>query len=295
MAIGSYALYRCAVLSTSTGSLDSVLDRNSPIQILRLTVNTGDQSYTDGLDLKPERFYEWMEAHPDIMPTTQPPSPESLRNTFQYLQAQGYHEAIVTTLSGRVSQTTERIRQIAAEMAGQLTIHVVDTGLVCMPEGFFALEAVRLLQEGKEPAAVVDYLERLKLKGEIVCGLMSLKQLVGSGGLGRVDGMIGDWLGLKPVFRFSNSELTRIAIATDEESLLDATVDAVAERINGRDPAGLILAGMYGGNIELYRQFARKLHNKTGLHLQGIPISPVMGAYIGSNAVGVGIIERLPE
>ena len=45
----------------------------------------------------------------------------------------------------------------------------------------------------------------------------------------------------------------------------------------------------------LYRQFATKLHNKTGLRLQGIPITPVMGAYIGPDAVGVGIIERLPE
>ena len=35
---GSYALYRCAVLSTSSGSLSGILDRDSPIQILHLGV-----------------------------------------------------------------------------------------------------------------------------------------------------------------------------------------------------------------------------------------------------------------
>ena len=91
------------------------------------------------------------------------------------------------------------------------------------------------------------------------------------------------------------NRLTPLADTYNEDALLDAMVDAVAKRIEGRDRRNLVFGGMYGGNLELYRQFARKLHSKTGLHLQGIPITPVLGTYIGPDAVGVGIIERLPE
>lgn len=292
---GSYALYRCAVLSTSTGSLDSILDRDSPIQILRLTVHTGDQSYADGLDLEPDRFYQWMAQHPDTPPTTEPPSPDNIRNIFQYLHQQGYHEAIVTTISGKLSNSAALIRQVAAEMADVMPIHIVDTGLVGMPEGFFALEALRLLQAGKPAEEVVDYLERLKPHGEIVVGFTSLRQATISDGFSRIGVTLGKWLGIKPVFHFSNNRLTPLADTYNEDALLDAMVDAVAKRIEGRDRRNLVFGGMYGGNLELYRQFARKLHSKTGLHLQGIPITPVLGTYIGPDAVGVGIIERLPE
>lgn len=250
MATSSYALYRCAVLSTSTGLLDNILDRDSPIQILRLTVHTGDQSYADGLDLEPDRFYQWMALNPDTVPTTEPPSAEYLRNTFQYLHKQGYREAIVTTISGKLSASAAIIRQIAAEMADIITIYVVDTGLVCMPEGFFALEALRLLQTGKSAAEVVDYLERLKPHGEIVVGLLSLRQIAISGGFTRAGVTIGNWLNLKPVLRFSNSELTRLKDTFSAGQLLDATVDAVAERIEGRDRRKLVFGGMYGGNVE---------------------------------------------
>ncbi|UOO81919.1 DegV family protein [Uruburuella testudinis] len=294
MAIGSYALYRCAILSTSTGSLDSILDRNSPIQILRLTVHTGSHSYADGLDLEPERFYQWMAQHPDTPPTTEPPSAQSLRNMFHYLHEQGYREAVITTLSSRLSTSAAIIRRVAAEMADMMAIYVVDTGLACMPEGFFALEALRLLQAGKTAAEVADYLEQLKPRGELLIGLSSLRQAAISGGFKRA-GIAVSNLAVKPVFRFSNNQLTMLNDTYDNNALLDATVAAVAGRIEGRDRSGLVVGGMYGGNLDLYRQFAHKLHQKTGLHLQGIPITPVMGAYIGTDAIGVGIIERLPE
>ena len=292
---GSYELYRCAVLSTSTGSLDSILSRDSPIQILRLTLTLDGIRYTDGLDLKPETFYQWLYRHPGRAVQTTPPTPESLRETFSYLKTQGYHEAIVTTISRRMSESHQIIRQVADEMAGELTIHVLDTGVAGMPEGFFALEALRLLKSGRTPAQTMAHLEQLKSRCEVVFSVHSLRQLTNSGGLMRIGAMFSDLLGLKPVFAFRNNTLRKITTARSSDHLLDETVAAVAARIAAKNIDDLVLCGMYCGNLELYNRFAKKLHNQTGLHLQGIPISPVLGAYIGPDAVGVGIVEKLPE
>ena len=126
---GSYSLYRCAVLSTSTGMLDSVLDRNSPIDILRLSVHMNGQSYADGCSLKPEEFSDWMRQHPDEMLSTSPPQEDYLRKTFLYLKKQGYHEAIVTAIGSKLSESFNIIRSVAEEMASEIKVHVFDTGI----------------------------------------------------------------------------------------------------------------------------------------------------------------------
>ena len=155
---GSYALYRCAVLSTSSGSLSGILDRDSPIQILHLNVFMEQQEFADGLEISNEEYCNWRREHLDSDVSTTPPSSEDLLRTFQYLVGQGYHEAIVTTLSHKLSDSADMVRQVA-EQVPQLKVHVVDTGTCCMPEGFFALEADRLLREGKTPTEIVAYLE----------------------------------------------------------------------------------------------------------------------------------------
>lgn len=139
------------------------------------------------------------------------------------------------------------------------------------------------------------HLEQLKSRCEVVFSVHSLRQLTNSGGLMRIGAMFSDLLGLKPVFAFRNNTLRKIAVARSSDHLLDETVAAVAARIAAKNIDDLVLCGMYCGNLELYNRFAKKLHNQTGLHLQGIPISPVLGAYIGPDAVGVGIVEKLPE
>ena len=40
-------------------------------------------------------------------------------------------------------------------------------------------------------------------------------------------------------------------------------------------------------------QLAQKLKDKTGLKMNGFPISPVIGAHLGPDAVGVGWVEEL--
>ncbi|QEY25343.1 DegV family protein [Neisseria zalophi] len=293
---GSYSLYRCAVLSTSTGMLDSVLDRNSPIDILRLSVQMGGEKYADGLDLKAEELSDWLRSHPKEVITTSPPDKESLRKTFYYLKSQGYHEAIVTTISSRLSDTAELIRQLAEEMANDLKIHVIDTGTTAMPEGFFALEAIRLLSLGKTSAEVVDYLERLKPRCEILLAVQSLTPLTRNNGLLRMGAAFNDWLGLKTVLRFNEKGISHLASIQNNDQMIDRLIEALMVITADKNPTHLVISGGYCGDGALYNQFACKLNKKTGLHLEsGIPVSPAVGVYTGLDAIGIGIVEKIQD
>lgn len=290
---GSYALYRCAVLSTSSGSLSGILDRDSPIQILHLNAFMEQQEFADGLEISNEEYCNWRREHLDSDVSTTPPSSEDLLRTFQYLVGQGYHEAIVTTLSHKLSDSADMVRQVA-EQVPQLKVHVVDTGTCCMPEGFFALEADRLLREGKTPTEIVAYLEGLKERCNIIFGLSTIKSLVGSGTMARLGASLCDWLGLRAVLRFSQDQLCRVESTSDDEKMFDAIIDQVLKLMQGKTREQFILGGLYTGERERYRIFAERFFKRTGICLDdGVPVSPVVAVHVGICGVGVGMVEKL--
>ena len=79
---GSYALYRCAVLSTSTSSLSDILDRDSPIQILHLGVEMEGRVAADGLEVDNAQYCGWRKNHLNEKVRTIPPTQETLSHTI---------------------------------------------------------------------------------------------------------------------------------------------------------------------------------------------------------------------
>ncbi|MCP1772924.1 DegV family protein with EDD domain [Neisseria perflava] len=290
---GSYSLYRCAVLSTSSSSLSGILDRDSPVQILPLGVTMGDHTAADGFEVDNPAYCGWRQAHLGDAVGTTPPPLEYLRSTFLYLVNQGYHQAIVTTLSHQLSDTAQTVRMLAEEIP-QLAVHVVDTGSCCMPEGFFTLEAVRLLGEGKSPEETVDYLERLKPRCHIVFGLSSLKALNRGGTLARLGASFSDWLGLRNVLDFSSDRLAHIQTAGNDEDMFAGILAHMQKLMAGKNPDDFVLAGIYTGSDDLYHQFANYVHRQTGWRLgDGVPVSAAVAVHVGISGVGVGLVEKL--
>lgn len=291
----SYSLYRCAVMSTSTGSLDEVLDRNSLVQILPLRVDLGTRQLADGIEIDNRDYCDWRQKHLDDNVATAPPPQDLLRNTFQYLIKQGYQQVIITTLSHKLSDSADTIRDLVADFP-QLQIYVVDTGSCCMPEGFFALEAMRLLEEGKTAEEVVAYLERLKPNSHIVFGLRSMQSLSLNGTLSRLGARFSDWLGLRTILHFSEDKLSRLETVGNDEEMFDSVIAYTQKQMADKSAQDFVLAGLYSGEKETYQQFANRFHQKTGLRLgDGVPVSPAVAVHVGIHGVGVGLVEKLKD
>ena len=291
----SYSLYRCAVMSTSTGSLGEVLDRNSLVQILPLRVDLGTRQLADGIEIDNRDYCDWRQNHLDDNVATAPPPQDLLRNTFQYLIKQGYQQVIITTLSHKLSDSAETIRALVADFP-QLQIYVVDTGSCCMPEGFFALEAMRLLEEGKTAEEVVAYLERLKPNSHIVFGLRSMQSLSLNGTLSRLGARFSDWLGLRTILHFSEDKLSRLETVGSDEEMFDSVIAYTQKQMADKPTQDFVLAGLYSGDKETYQQFANRFHQKTGLRLgDGVPVSPAVAVHVGIHGVGVGLVEKLKD
>lgn len=279
---------RCAVVATSTGSLDELPELDDLLYILRLNVHLDGLVYADGYDLHPEAFYLWQAETPEGTASTSPPAESAVRDLFKEIIDLGYREIIVTTLSGRISGTVDTVRKVAAEMARDIQTYIIDTGTACIAEGHFALEAVRLLRFGFAAADVAEYLERLKPTAEIVFSVNNLRHLHH---LNATEKFFAGLLDLKPVLRFYDGQFSRadIGMGRKTEDTLDALADTAARAARAKP---VRLYGLYGGDRALYERLAEKLQNKTGLTPAAFPISPVIGAHIGADAVGVCWVDE---
>ena len=70
---------RCAVVATSTSSLDEIASDDDLLYILRLNIHMDGIVYSDGLDLHPNAFYLWQMETPDDAATTSPPAEKAVR------------------------------------------------------------------------------------------------------------------------------------------------------------------------------------------------------------------------
>ena len=136
------------VVTTSTSCLDYV-DHNYDIRTIRIKIDMNGVLKQDGTEIKAEDFYKMMDEDKHLVPKTSQPSIGELVDMFEGFVEEGYEEVIITTISSKLSGTFNGICKAAELLEDKIKIHVFDTRTVCFNEGYFALTAAKMIEEGK--------------------------------------------------------------------------------------------------------------------------------------------------
>ena len=70
------------ITTDSTCDLSAEIIKKYGIEVLPLAVNMGENTYLDGVDVKPENIYEYFEKTGEV-PTTGARSPEDFKDFFK--------------------------------------------------------------------------------------------------------------------------------------------------------------------------------------------------------------------
>lgn len=278
------------VATTSTSCLD-YHTHPYDIRIIRIRLYFGETCYLDGLDIVADTFYEKLRANPDLIPTTSQPSPGQLLEFFEGLAEEGYDEVIVTTLSQQLSGTYNGINQVALMLEDRIKIHVVDTKTVCFSEGIFALEAAKMIKEGIDTPAIIDRLHTMRERNTIFFAVDSLAYLVKNGRLSGAQGFIGTMLKIKPILQVTQEgKIESIEKIRTTRKALEGVAEKVLEYVSDKPFDAYIL---YTGNPSLRTFFLEILKEKTNLeNLYEAPSTPVVGAHVGFDVIGIGIFLK---
>lgn len=279
------------VIDTSTGGLDYYHEPHD-VEILRIKIFLDDVSYDDGQDLTAEKFYEILRNQPDLVPkTSQPSAGEVIDFIKQLHNDKGYDEFFVTTLSSKLSGTYNSVKLAAEELAPDIKVHVFDTLTVCFSEGLFALEADKMIKAGASFEDIDKKLESMKNKNTIFFAVDSLRYLVMNGRLSGAAAFVGKLLKIKPILQVQETgHIVSIEKIRNIKSALSNIASKVKDYVGDRTYDAYIL---YTGNPSLKAHFEHILKQELGLeHLYEAPNTPVVGAHIGPDVVGIGIFLK---
>lgn len=186
------------IVTDSSASLPRDLVEEHGITVVPLTIQIGDRSHLDGVDLEAKEFYRCLEGGP--WPTTSQPSPGTFIDIYGRLLERA--ETIISIhVTGRASGTCQCAR-LATAMFPDRDIEVVDSQYTSMGLGFMALEAARAarlgLSKGEILALIGNVRSRLNLFG-IIPGLSYLQR---SGRVSLGKALLGSLLHIRPIITF---------------------------------------------------------------------------------------------
>ncbi len=197
---------RFCVDSTADFTLEEVLSRN--MALVPLTVNFGEESYLDTVELDKESFYERL-IHGDILPKTSLAAPGQFLEVFEEVKAAG-DELICITVSGAVSGTHQSALT-AKDMVDYEGIYVIDSCSTSAAIRLLVDYGDWLLKCGCSAKETAAKLEELKGRVKVVAALDTLDYLQKGGRLSKAAAAIGSLASIKPIVTFD--EGGNIAIA----------------------------------------------------------------------------------
>ena len=132
------------ITSDSTLDLPAELLERFNIKTIPLMVTLGENTYLDGVDIKPEDIYEHFDKTGEL-PKTGARSPEDYKQFFKTFTDKGY-EVVHLSVGSLLSSSYSASEVAASELNG---VYVVDTKTLSSAVGLHAMAAADLVKEGK--------------------------------------------------------------------------------------------------------------------------------------------------
>ncbi|WP_017192915.1 DegV family protein [Italian clover phyllody phytoplasma] len=278
------------VVSTSTSCLD-YYSETSEIDLIRIKIYIDGKEYIDGENLSAYEFYKILNKNPKFVPKTSQISVGELVNYFKKLAQQGYKRVLVTTISAQLSGTYNGVVQAQKIVKDEIEVIPYNTNTVGFSEGYFALEGLRLFKQGASVPEVIQHLDKIKANNTIFFVVNTLTQLIQNGRLTKTKGFLGRFFRVKPILQLNDKgQIVMIQKTFSTEKAFDYIIDQIKDYTRDRK---YLLHLSFTGNPELRKDFRVALEKELNLtDILEIPSSPSLGAHVGNNVVGVGIILK---
>lgn len=252
---------------------------------LRITLD--NQTYTSGVDLHQDVFYEML-GNTDSYPTTSTPSAGDFVDLYRSL-AKTDPEILSIHISSGLSGTLNTAK-MAAQMVPEAKVTFFDSKTLSCPLGWQVEAAARAAQAGMKIEQVVALLERIRQKTEGLFTLNSLKYLIHGGRISHLKGLVGSLLNIKPII---GPEKEKGMYETKaQEITFNRALQRMVTLIESWYPRGssLRLQLLHGNNEKGIEQLRQYLSGVFDCHwLPTVRVAPVLGAHTGPSLVGLAV------
>lgn len=288
----------------SDGSLDLPRDLTDrlDVKVVPFYVSFDSETYQKEIDeLDIREFYQEMVDHPDVFPKTSMPSVDDYYRVFLPLAKEGVAViciCITSKFSGSLQSATTARDMILEECPGA-RLTVIDATVNTVLQGLYVMEVCRLRDLGFSYERIVERSLAIRESGRIFFTIGNIDYLRHGGRIGKVAGVAGSVLKLKPLITLKEGEIFSSGIARSREKSMEKVVDLLRAYMDERavQPGEYSFAIGFGYDYEEACRFRDMLtdlvRERLGIDEIGIyQIGATIGVHTGPYPLGVGIIKR---
>ena len=278
---------KTAIVTDSTAYLPGPERDRLGIRMVPLSVTIDGKAYEEEVDLEADQFYDLVREG-EVPKTSQPPIGK-FADCFEAVKKEGFDAAIVVTLSSGISGTFTSAVQ-AGELVDGLDVHVFDSEIACMPQGFYVLRAAQMARNGASPEAIMAELLEMKKSLRAYFMVDDLSHLQRGGRLSGAQALIGGLLQVKPLLHFKD----KVIIPYEKIRTRKKAMNRIAELLskdagNGPLEAAIIHANR-GEEAQAWRaELSRKFPD---VDFEISYFGPVIGTHLGEGAMGLGWVKK---
>ncbi|RKM56913.1 DegV family protein [Butyrivibrio sp. XB500-5] len=182
------------IIADSTCDLSKELIEKYDIAIIPLYVRLGDEEYLDGVNITPEKLYEWSDKT-EQTPKTAAASVTDIMDKIKENEADEY---VIFTISSSMSANYSNCKLAAQELDMEDKIKVIDSQNLSTGIGLQVIEACEMSRAGKSAAEIEEYILSLRSKVRASFVIDTLTYLYRGGRCSGLAALLGNALKLHP-------------------------------------------------------------------------------------------------
>ncbi len=277
-----------AVVTDSTAYIPPEYIQKHNISIAPLVLIWGEETFEDGVDIRPDEFYSRLKTA-KVMPSTSQATPATMHSIFQPLVDQGM-DVLGIFLSSKFSGTMQSALQAKETMGNAAEkITLVDSQSTAMALGFQVLAAAKAMESGASIKDAAAMTEKAHQKTGLFFAVDTLEFLHRGGRIGGAQRFIGSALNLKPILALRDGRVEGVERIRTKSKAHNRILELIAEQVKGK--ANIRLAAVHANAAEE----ARTLLNRASQELSPTEtiftdLSPVVGTHAGPGTVGLAFM-----
>ena len=290
------------IISDGSCDLPPELTAKKQIRVIPFYVSFDGTNYRKELEeIGIREFYQEMVNRKGVYPRSSLPSVQDYMDAFLPYAKAGIPMLVLcisTKLSGSM-QSALSARELILEDYPDAKIRVIDTTLCTVLQGLLVLEAAAMQERGASFEETAERIEAIKSTGRIFFTVGNLEYLQAGGRIGRVAGIAGSLLGIRPVITMKEGEIFPSGISRSRRKTLEKTIDLLRDCLQacGGAVKKYSLAAGFGYDREEAEEYRRLVVERLGglISLEELPlyqIGATIGVHTGPYPLGLGILER---
>lgn len=278
------------IITDSASDISYEAEKKYGIDVLPFPMVLGEKSYLSRVDFDNEGFYRLMEEYDEIPKTSQI---TAFQFEEKYLEAceEGYTDIILVLINAQGSSTYQNSLMAIdsffeehPEYEGKCRITSHDGISYSGAYGHPVVEAAKMAQEGKCADEINEYLATILPKRRIYFGMYTLKYAGKSGRIPSAAAFVGDKLGIKPIMKIWDHEITTANKCRGDKKMLAKVIEMAVADMEPGSPYEIV----YGDNVAIREQLIPKLVEKIGYEpVDEYQIGSAIAANAGPEVVGV--------